>query len=149
MTRLDDVSRIDEVLGNTLAFDKAGLVVMDKEGDKRLKARSQSFRDDLWGGILKGDRAEIASSGGDFFFWQKNYIGFVKLMQVCSVGVEIGSEREETGIDQVPKMLKEGRAEAGPGLALEFMARRDNLISEEVKGRKMVSAWKESRELER
>jgi len=77
-----------------------------------LKARSQSFRDDLWGGILKGDRAEIASSGGDFFFWQKNYIGFVKLMQVCSVGVEIGSEREETGIDQVPKMLKEGRAKA-------------------------------------
>jgi len=47
MTRLDDVSRIDEVLGNTPAFDKAGLVVMDKEGDKRLKARSQSFRDDL------------------------------------------------------------------------------------------------------
>ena len=70
-------------------------------------------------------------------------------MQVCSVGVEIGSEREETGIDQVPKMLKEDRAEAGPGLALEFMARRDNLISEEVKGRTMVSAWKESRELER
>jgi len=33
-------------------------------------------------------------------------------MQVGSGGVEIGSEREETGIDQVPKMLKEGRAEA-------------------------------------
>ena len=32
MTRLDDVSRIDEVLRNTPAFDKAGLVVMDKEG---------------------------------------------------------------------------------------------------------------------
>ena len=71
MTRLDDVSHIDEVLGNTPAFDKGGLVIMDKEGDKRLKARSQSFRDDLWGGILNLDRAEIASSGGDFFFGRR------------------------------------------------------------------------------
>ena len=59
VTALENLSRINKVLGDAASFDEASLIRVHKLRNERLQAKCQAFSANLGDAILQGDRPVV------------------------------------------------------------------------------------------
>jgi hypothetical protein len=77
MAGLDNIGRIDEVLGNGATFNETSLVWVNNKMDKLTETGNKTLGVDLETILLEGDRSEIFKTIGASFFRKKDNIGFI------------------------------------------------------------------------
>jgi hypothetical protein len=111
MTGLNNIRRVDKVLSNGTPRYEAGLVLMDKEGDKRSEPEGEAFRVDFKTTVLEGDWAKVIRPISTRFLWEKDDVRLVDGSQVRRESMEVIESLKEIGFNEFPILLEKSGSE--------------------------------------